>query len=70
MSQVWEGLHKWKGGQPAPCTALAVSGTTIVTGGEDGRMNIVRADDHHPLRTFGRPHRGGRWGEREVSGGL
>ena len=58
VSHVWEGLHKWRGGQPAPCTALAISGTTIVTGGEDGRMNIIGADDHYPLRTIGRPPTG------------
>ena len=55
VSHAWEGLHKWRGGQSAPCTALAVSGTTIVTGGEDGRMNIIGADDRYPLRTIGTP---------------
>ncbi len=52
LSQSWEGLHQ-HGAQVKSCTALAVSGPTIVTGGEDGRLHVLRVEEPRPLRTYG-----------------
>ena len=63
---MWDGLHCLPIGQPAPCTALAVcdegggavggasGGVTVVTGGEDGRIVVLRSDDTRPLRVIGK----------------
>lgn len=51
--QKWAGLHRFKGGGAAPCTALALlSSTTVVTGGEDGRLTLLKVDEQQPLRTI------------------
>ena len=66
MVQVWEGVHQFKSRQPAPCTALGVCRggvgggggggggmASLVTGGEDGRINVLRLDSQQPLRVIG-----------------
>ena len=55
--QKWAGLHRFKGGGAAPCTALALlSNTTVVTGGEDGRLTLLKVDEQQPLRIIGKFH--------------
>ena len=59
--QVWEGIHYFKSRQLAPCTALGVcrggvvggGSVSLVTGGEDGRINILRPESQKPLRVIG-----------------
>ena len=56
--QVWEDIHQFKSGQLAPCTALGVcrgggGAVTVVTGGEDGRISVLRPDSQKPLRVIG-----------------
>ena len=61
--QLWESLHCMPTGQPAPCTAMAVGseggggrsvgGVSLVTGGEDGRITVLRTDDPTPLHIIG-----------------
>ncbi len=62
---MWEKLHSLPTGQQAPCTAMAVcsdgggamggamSGVSMVTGGEDGRIAVLRSDSDRPLRVIG-----------------
>lgn len=55
----WEGLHHLPSGDPMPCTALAVCGggggmgVNVVTGGEDGRITVLRTSDLQPLTVIG-----------------
>lgn len=57
--QVWEALHHLPSGHTMPCTALAVCrgeggmGVNIVTGGEDGRITVLRTNDLQPLTVIG-----------------
>ena len=58
--QLWEHLHRLPlSGDPMPCTALAVcggeggTGTNIITGGEDGRIAVLRTHDLQPLSVIG-----------------
>ncbi|XP_038078808.1 nucleoporin Nup43-like [Patiria miniata] len=50
-TQKWEGLHRLRT-RACPCTSMAVSGTDITTVGEDGRINVLRLDYRHPIRTI------------------
>lgn len=34
----FEGLHKFQGNSPAPCTGISVCGNSVATVGEDGRF--------------------------------
>ena len=57
-AQEWEGVHHFKSGQPAPCTAVGVcrgggGAVSLVTGGEDGRITVIRLDSQKPLRVIG-----------------
>lgn len=53
--QVWESLHCFPSGDPAPCTTLTVCkgeaamGLNIITGGEDGRITVLNLNDLRPL---------------------
>jgi len=49
---LWEKLHGYGTSECAPCTCLAVSDNTLVTGGEDGRMNLLQLGAKKPLRTL------------------
>lgn len=57
--QYWECLHHSASGESRPCTSLAVCGGTggvgvnIVTGGEDGRITVLRTSDLQPLTIIG-----------------
>lgn len=57
--QCWEALHSLPSGQVMPCTALAVCGgeggmgVNVVTGGEDGRITVLRTNDLQPLTVIG-----------------
>ncbi|CAG9769548.1 unnamed protein product [Ceutorhynchus assimilis] len=46
----WENLHYFKNGDPSPCTALAVHDNDMATVGEDGRINILRAQSKDIVR--------------------
>ena len=55
----WEGVHYFKSREPAPCTALGVcrgggGAVSLVTGGEDGRISVLRSDSQKPLRVIGK----------------
>jgi len=60
----WEGLHRMPTGREAPCTALSVvggdggvatgGGADVVTGGEDGRITVLRSDDARPIVVIGK----------------
>lgn len=50
---VWERLHHTTGGEPTPCTSLAVcGGVSLVTGGEDGRINVIGVEAQQVTRTI------------------
>lgn len=54
----WEGVHYFKSRDPAPCTALGVcrgggGAVSLVTGGEDGRITVLRPDSQKPLKVIG-----------------
>ena len=56
---MWEGVHHFKSRQPAPCTAVGVcrsggGAVSLVTGGEDGRITVIRLDSQKPLRVIGK----------------
>lgn len=59
QQQLWEGLHQLSTGNPMACTALAVcrgeggTGVNVITGGEDGRVNVLRTQDLQPLTVIG-----------------
>ena len=50
----WKGIHGQKD-LPSPCTSLGViaGSANVVSGGEDGRLNILRLDDQRPYATIG-----------------
>ena len=60
---MWEGLHHMPTGRAAPCTALSVVGgdgvvapggdADVVTGGEDGRIAVLRSSDTRPVMMIG-----------------
>ncbi len=59
---IWTDLHHLLG-QRVPCTALAVCGegggggggdVNVVTGGEDGKITVLRTNDSQPLSTIGK----------------
>lgn len=49
----WTKIHGQKG-LPSPCTALGViaGSANVASGGEDGRLNILRLDDAKPFTTI------------------
>jgi len=50
---LWEKLHGYgTTSECAPCTCIAASDNTLVTGGEDGRMNLLQLGTKKPLRTL------------------
>lgn len=59
--QAWEGVHYFKSGQLAPCSSLGVcksgggggGSVSLVTGGEDGRINVLRPENQKPIRVIG-----------------
>ena len=56
---MWEGVHHFKSRQLAPCTALGMcrgggGAVSLVTGGEDGRISVIRLDSQKPLRVIGK----------------
>ncbi|CAI8020948.1 Nucleoporin Nup43 [Geodia barretti] len=52
-SRQWDRIHYITTRlQPRPVTAVATSGLTIATGGEDGRINILHPENSAPLRTI------------------
>ena len=54
MAHVWERLHYLCGDQSSPCTTLGVcGGVSLVTGGEDGRINVIEVEVHQVTRTIG-----------------
>ena len=54
QSRQWDRIHYITTRlQPRPVTAVATSGLTIATGGEDGRINILHPENSAPLRTIG-----------------
>jgi len=49
----WEKLHRYGAtGESAPCTCVAVNDNTVVTGGEDGRINLLQVGAKKPLKTL------------------
>ena len=59
LAQAWEGVHHFKSRQSAPCTAVGVcrgggGAVSLVTGGEDGRIAVIRLDSQEPLRVIGK----------------
>lgn len=58
--QLWEGLHHLPSGVATPCTALAMCGgeggmgVNVITGGEDGRITVLRTNDLQPLTVIGK----------------
>ncbi|XP_052236910.1 nucleoporin Nup43-like isoform X2 [Dreissena polymorpha] len=49
----WVGLHTGLGDVSCPCTCLATQGDDlIVTGGEDGRVNVLNVAHRAPVRTL------------------
>ena len=52
--QSWPALHH-DGNRGCSCTCVAASPTTpdLVSVGEDGRINVVRLEETHPVRTIG-----------------
>lgn len=52
MSQVqcWEKLHQYESTkEAASCCSIAVNDLNIVTGGEDGRINVLHLDHKNPI---------------------
>ena len=60
MVDISKCLHHLKGVQPVnplPCTAMSVCGSGgvgLVTGGEDGRINVLGMDNLQPIRIIGK----------------
>ncbi|XP_072021961.1 nucleoporin Nup43-like isoform X1 [Amphiura filiformis] len=50
-TQTWESLHRLRS-RECPCTCMSVSGTDVTTCGEDGKINVLRLEHKHPVRTI------------------
>ncbi|KAJ8682998.1 hypothetical protein QAD02_018790 [Eretmocerus hayati] len=48
----WDSLHKFRDKEPAPCTSLSVFEQDIATVGEDGRINLLTAQQESPVRVI------------------
>ncbi|XP_011301967.1 nucleoporin Nup43 [Fopius arisanus] len=48
----WELIHRFSTGDSAACTALATFNQDIATVGEDGRINLLTAQEKKPVRTI------------------
>ena len=46
-AQRWPGLHT------GPCATLSSAASLIFTGGEDGRINVLKVGEEDPVRTIG-----------------
>ncbi len=54
---MWEQLHYLASGQTSPCTAVGVcGGVSLVTGGEDGRMNVIEVESQKVTRSIGKKY--------------
>jgi nuclear pore complex protein Nup43 len=56
VKHTWESIHKTVNDRPSPCNALAqhsTSSTTILTGGNDGKINIISLDSPYITQTIG-----------------
>jgi len=50
---LWEKLHQYSStSECASCTSLAINDSTVVTGGEDGRMNLLQLGARKPLKVL------------------
>lgn len=51
----WNSLHHI-GSRGCSCTCLATNSGSIdvVTAGEDGRINVLKLDQRHPVRSIGK----------------
>ena len=50
----WRTIHFIRG-RSCSCTCLATnSSSEIVSGGEDGQINVLKLDHRHPIRTIGK----------------
>lgn len=51
--QTWSGIHRYDTtNEHASCTCVSTNDTEIVTGGEDGRINILQLESRKPIRTI------------------
>ncbi|OXU27468.1 hypothetical protein TSAR_011206 [Trichomalopsis sarcophagae] len=48
----WDKIHRFRYKEPASCTALSTFEQDIVTVGEDGRINLLTAQQKSPVRTI------------------
>ncbi|XP_011495665.1 PREDICTED: nucleoporin Nup43 [Ceratosolen solmsi marchali] len=48
----WDLIHRFNQKEPASCTALSTFEQDIVTVGEDGRINLLTAQQNNPVRTI------------------
>ncbi|XP_070568783.1 nucleoporin Nup43-like isoform X2 [Ptychodera flava] len=48
----WESVHHHPSGKSCPCTCVAVNTPDVVSVGEDGRIQVLRLDQRHPVRTI------------------
>jgi len=49
----WEKIHGYEAtSESAPCTCLALSDNILVTGGEDGKINLLQLGSKKPLKTL------------------
>ncbi|KAK0094826.1 hypothetical protein PV326_009889 [Microctonus aethiopoides] len=49
---IWENIHQFKTSEQASCTALATFKQDIATVGEDGKINLLTAQQKTPVRTI------------------
>jgi len=53
--QCWEKLHLYESTkETAACSSIAVNGLNVVTGGEDGRINVLHLDYKKPIEIIGK----------------
>lgn len=51
-SKTWNKLHTFKDGDISSCSSLSVYDEDIVTGGENGSLNLLTVN-HEKIRTIG-----------------